>query len=200
METYAQIQCPFCGHSFELAVDAGVTSQRFTQGTDCENWLPSFSGVRRVRRWGNSKLVCAVRLREARLLWLLTILWIYIALLEAGWSDRFRQGEEQSLRSSLRPIFASDLDSVRPGYHQTDGGRLWCDRVSGALFRQQICTVEEIHAFRIYGDRLGGDPGSFARAEINRADLASHLANPSPDCQCSSVGQSLGARRADRLR
>src|ERR1051325_9815654 len=28
------IQCPFCGQSFELAVDTSVASQRFT--TDCE--------------------------------------------------------------------------------------------------------------------------------------------------------------------
>ncbi len=40
METYAQIQCPFCGHSFELAVDASLTSQRFT--TDCENCCRPF--------------------------------------------------------------------------------------------------------------------------------------------------------------
>jgi len=28
------IQCPFCGQAFELAVDTSVPSQRFT--TDCE--------------------------------------------------------------------------------------------------------------------------------------------------------------------
>ena len=29
-----EIQCPFCGQSFDLAVDTSVPSQRFT--TDCE--------------------------------------------------------------------------------------------------------------------------------------------------------------------
>jgi hypothetical protein len=34
MECSAAIQCPFCGQSFEFAVDSSVPSQRFT--TDCE--------------------------------------------------------------------------------------------------------------------------------------------------------------------
>ena len=34
MEIYERIQCPFCGQTFELAVDTTITSQRFT--TDCE--------------------------------------------------------------------------------------------------------------------------------------------------------------------
>ena len=34
MECSADIQCPFCGQSFELAVDSSISSQRFT--TDCE--------------------------------------------------------------------------------------------------------------------------------------------------------------------
>jgi len=34
MEELATVQCPFCGQSFELAVDATVASQTFT--TDCE--------------------------------------------------------------------------------------------------------------------------------------------------------------------
>jgi len=34
MEEFATVQCPFCGQSFELAVDATVASQTFT--TDCE--------------------------------------------------------------------------------------------------------------------------------------------------------------------
>jgi hypothetical protein len=34
METSATIQCPFCGQSFDLAIDTSVPEQRFT--TDCE--------------------------------------------------------------------------------------------------------------------------------------------------------------------
>jgi hypothetical protein len=34
MEEYAEIQCPFCGQTFSLAVDTSIPSQRFT--TDCE--------------------------------------------------------------------------------------------------------------------------------------------------------------------
>ena len=34
MHCSAAIQCPFCGQSFELAVDSSIPSQRFT--TDCE--------------------------------------------------------------------------------------------------------------------------------------------------------------------
>jgi len=34
MEELATIQCPFCGQSFETAIDTSVASQRFT--TDCE--------------------------------------------------------------------------------------------------------------------------------------------------------------------
>jgi hypothetical protein len=34
MQEFADIQCPFCGQSFELAIDTSVSSQRFT--TDCE--------------------------------------------------------------------------------------------------------------------------------------------------------------------
>lgn len=34
MQEFADIQCPFCGETFELAVDTSVPSQRFT--TDCE--------------------------------------------------------------------------------------------------------------------------------------------------------------------
>jgi len=34
MEEFVTVQCPFCGQSFDLAVDATVASQTFT--TDCE--------------------------------------------------------------------------------------------------------------------------------------------------------------------
>ncbi|MGH7977265.1 MAG: CPXCG motif-containing cysteine-rich protein [Limisphaerales bacterium] len=34
MEEFETIQCPFCGQSFETAIDTSVASQRFT--TDCE--------------------------------------------------------------------------------------------------------------------------------------------------------------------
>lgn len=34
MEISEAIQCPYCGQSFEIAVDTSVVSQRFT--TDCE--------------------------------------------------------------------------------------------------------------------------------------------------------------------
>jgi transposase-like protein len=34
MEICESITCPFCGQSYELAVDTSVASQRFT--TDCE--------------------------------------------------------------------------------------------------------------------------------------------------------------------
>ena len=34
MEEFATIQCPFCGQSFDVAVDTSVPSQTFT--TDCE--------------------------------------------------------------------------------------------------------------------------------------------------------------------
>jgi len=34
MEEFATIQCPFCGQSFDVAVDTSISSQRFT--TDCE--------------------------------------------------------------------------------------------------------------------------------------------------------------------
>ena len=34
MEVSEAIQCPFCGQSFEIAVDTSIPSQRFT--TDCE--------------------------------------------------------------------------------------------------------------------------------------------------------------------
>jgi hypothetical protein len=34
MQISEPIQCPFCGQTFELAVDSSVASQRFT--TDCE--------------------------------------------------------------------------------------------------------------------------------------------------------------------
>jgi len=34
MEEFADIQCPFCGQTFGLAVDTSLASQRFT--TDCE--------------------------------------------------------------------------------------------------------------------------------------------------------------------
>jgi hypothetical protein len=34
MEVTETIQCPFCGQSFEIAVDTSVAAQRFT--TDCE--------------------------------------------------------------------------------------------------------------------------------------------------------------------
>jgi len=34
MEILEPIQCPFCGQSFEIAVDTSVSGQRFT--TDCE--------------------------------------------------------------------------------------------------------------------------------------------------------------------
>jgi hypothetical protein len=34
MEVSASIQCPFCGQTFDLTIDTGQPSQRFT--TDCE--------------------------------------------------------------------------------------------------------------------------------------------------------------------
>jgi transcription elongation factor Elf1 len=34
MEVFANVTCPFCGQSFDLAVDVSVGSQCFT--TDCE--------------------------------------------------------------------------------------------------------------------------------------------------------------------
>ncbi|MBI3876839.1 MAG: CPXCG motif-containing cysteine-rich protein [Verrucomicrobia bacterium] len=34
MQVSETIQCPFCGQSFDLAIDTSVPSQRFT--TDCE--------------------------------------------------------------------------------------------------------------------------------------------------------------------
>jgi transcription elongation factor Elf1 len=34
MEEFADIQCPFCGQTFSLAVDVSVANQQFT--TDCE--------------------------------------------------------------------------------------------------------------------------------------------------------------------
>jgi hypothetical protein len=34
MQVGETVQCPFCGQTFELAVDTSVPSQRFT--TDCE--------------------------------------------------------------------------------------------------------------------------------------------------------------------
>ncbi len=34
MEKFADIQCPFCGQTFAVAVDTSIASQRFT--TDCE--------------------------------------------------------------------------------------------------------------------------------------------------------------------
>jgi len=34
MEEFADIQCPFCGQTFAVAVDTSIASQRFT--TDCE--------------------------------------------------------------------------------------------------------------------------------------------------------------------
>ena len=34
MVAFAKVQCPFCGQSFDVAVDTTITSQRFT--TDCE--------------------------------------------------------------------------------------------------------------------------------------------------------------------
>ena len=34
MQASENIQCPFCGQSFELVIDTSVASQRFT--TDCE--------------------------------------------------------------------------------------------------------------------------------------------------------------------
>jgi hypothetical protein len=34
MQVSESIQCPFCGQSFELAIDTSVPAQRFT--TDCE--------------------------------------------------------------------------------------------------------------------------------------------------------------------
>ena len=34
MEEFADIQCPFCGQTFEVVVDTGLAHQRFT--TDCE--------------------------------------------------------------------------------------------------------------------------------------------------------------------
>ncbi len=34
MEEFADIQCPFCGQTFSLAIDVSVANQQFT--TDCE--------------------------------------------------------------------------------------------------------------------------------------------------------------------
>jgi hypothetical protein len=34
MEIFGTVRCPFCGQSFESAIDTSVASQRFT--TDCE--------------------------------------------------------------------------------------------------------------------------------------------------------------------
>jgi transcription elongation factor Elf1 len=34
MEEFVTIQCPFCGQSFDVAIDTSIASQRFT--TDCE--------------------------------------------------------------------------------------------------------------------------------------------------------------------
>ena len=34
MEEFVTVQCPFCGQSFDVAVDTSIGSQRFT--TDCE--------------------------------------------------------------------------------------------------------------------------------------------------------------------
>jgi hypothetical protein len=34
MEEFADIQCPFCGESFEVVIDTSLARQRFT--TDCE--------------------------------------------------------------------------------------------------------------------------------------------------------------------
>jgi hypothetical protein len=34
MEEFANVQCPFCGQSFDVAVDTGIARQCFT--TDCE--------------------------------------------------------------------------------------------------------------------------------------------------------------------
>ena len=34
MEVSESVQCPFCGRRFDLMIDTGVPSQRFT--TDCE--------------------------------------------------------------------------------------------------------------------------------------------------------------------
>jgi Cysteine-rich CPXCG len=34
MEEFADIQCPFCGQTFEVVIDTSLARQRFT--TDCE--------------------------------------------------------------------------------------------------------------------------------------------------------------------
>lgn len=34
MEVFEEVQCPYCGQSFEIVVDTSVATQRFT--TDCE--------------------------------------------------------------------------------------------------------------------------------------------------------------------
>ena len=34
MQEFTEVQCPFCGQAFELAVDTSISSQHFT--TDCE--------------------------------------------------------------------------------------------------------------------------------------------------------------------
>ena len=39
MQISESITCPFCGQSFELAIDTSVPSQRFT--TDCEICCPA---------------------------------------------------------------------------------------------------------------------------------------------------------------
>jgi len=41
MEETASVQCPYCGQSFELAIDTSTGSQRFT--TDCEVCCRPFS-------------------------------------------------------------------------------------------------------------------------------------------------------------
>ena len=34
MEEFATVQCPFCGQSFDVALDVNIPNQQFT--TDCE--------------------------------------------------------------------------------------------------------------------------------------------------------------------
>lgn len=43
MQVSAEIQCPFCGQPFELAIDTSVESQEFT--TDCEICCRPFNVV-----------------------------------------------------------------------------------------------------------------------------------------------------------
>jgi hypothetical protein len=47
MEEFADIQCPFCGQSFQVAIDVSVAQQCFT--TDCEVCCRPFEVVAECR-------------------------------------------------------------------------------------------------------------------------------------------------------